>query len=132
MEVISNMAVNSKLLIKQVTCFVSGNQFRILEKFAPHLMQKFQGVDPGEIHVDVNLITGSDGHVGSETHNGGKQPVIVAITIVHQNINFKCICKARNAQIDRAVLEVFQRINELPEAQRSSKFKLPSYLIVNP
>ncbi|KAF3363243.1 hypothetical protein PHSC3_000133 [Chlamydiales bacterium STE3] len=116
-----NFIVNSKLCQEEMHHFVDLNKNLILANFLPSL-------DLNNIKIETNLELLSK---SSETHNGGKQIFILTYSIEGRD-PLKLVLKPRIALLDKAVIDVFKEINELPEEHRSGSYLLPMYTILNP
>jgi|688.fasta_scaffold53299_4 hypothetical protein len=124
-EKLLNMAINVKLSEEQTRSFINSNKHTILQCFLKSEAANFKD-DLDRVKIELKPLS-----EGSETHNGGKQVFAITFSLDDKNI-LKIVSKPRNAVIDAAVIDTFKKINALDPKQKSGRYDLPTYTIVNP
>jgi len=119
-ELSINCFINKLLYKEEVKSFINQNKVMIITEFCP---ERFQGINPESIRIKVEV------HEG-ETHNQGRSPAFIKFKS-GENQLFKVVYKPRNAAIDKAVIDTFGQINQLPQEQKTSSNPLPVYKILN-
>lgn len=119
-EITLNCFINQFLYLREVKQFLHQHKLQILKEF---YAEKYSGLNLELIDFDVK-------QASNETHHQGRSPVTVICKHGKDEI-FKIVYKPRNAALDKAVIDTFFQINQLPAAQKSSDIPLPFYKIVN-
>ncbi|MBS0649462.1 MAG: DUF4135 domain-containing protein [Verrucomicrobia bacterium] len=107
-----NAIVNRTFYINEINLNVQNNRDFLFEKF----------------NIPLEAPVGNFFPEG-ETHNGGKKTVLIGFKTA--NGIKKLVYKPRDARVDKAIVELFVRLNGLDEKERSSKLPLPEYKITN-
>lgn len=96
----------------------------ILETVATNRQFLFQefGI-PLDVQIGIRFLPG-------ETHNGGRKTVLIGYKDESNQMQI-FVYKPRDARVDKAVIDTFHNINNLPSHQKSSQVLLPEYKIIN-
>jgi hypothetical protein len=120
MEISQTCFINRLSYANEVKAFIEQNKALILNEFCP---LEHRPINPKSINFQIKLVS-------EETHNQGKLPAFITFNS-NENPLFKIVYKPRSAAIDRAVIDTFDQINQLPSEHRSSDIPLPTYKILD-
>lgn len=112
-EHISNTVINRFAYKNEILNTIATNRQFLLDKFDI----------PLEVELGIKFLTG-------ETHNGGRKTVLIGY-LDKLNKMRMFVYKPRDAKVDKAVIDTFHNINNLPSEQKSSQALLPNYKIIN-
>lgn len=119
LEVSKNIFINRLIYIDEVSSFIKDKKTDIVKEFG---LPEHQSLKEDEIDFKVKVVS-------SETHNSGKAPAFIEF-YCKGSLLFKIVYKPRDAEIDRQVINTFQKINQLTEKSISQIPLLPIYKII--
>ena len=117
-ELFFNHVMNQSSFALSLKDFLHSNKKLIITKFKPNLISQ-----------DLDLVTVEITSTNGETHLRGRKPVIVSFK-KENNLLLKVVVKPRSASIDKAVIDLFTKLNQLPSNERGEE-DLPTYQIEN-
>ncbi|WP_042279833.1 DUF4135 domain-containing protein [Candidatus Protochlamydia sp. R18] len=103
--------------IFEATNFLEAHKILIFKEFGKKNVENISNVK-----INLKLL-------GADSHHGGKTPLLVSLTIEEAEV-LKVVYKPRGAETDKAIIELFEKLNSLPPEQKNGP-DLPTYKIID-